>query len=52
MRRSINYSFCKLCLTEKLWNINFIIDENMLNKESELKSKCRHSNKDLLKECQ
>ena len=36
-------------LTEKLWIINFINDENMLNKKSELISKCRHLNKNLLR---
>ena len=40
---------CNLCLTEKLWIINCINDENCLNKKSELISKCRHLNKVLLK---
>ena len=34
-----NSLLCKLCLTEKLWVINFIHDENMLHKNSELISK-------------
>ena len=46
---SPNPLMCKLCLTEKLWIINFINDENMLNKKSELISKCRHLNKHLLR---
>ena len=39
----------KLCLTEKLWIINFINEGNMLNKRSEFKSKCRDLNKYLLR---
>ena len=39
-----------LCLTEKLWIINFIHDNNYLNKKSELINKCRHINKFLLKD--
>ena len=35
---SPNPLLCKLCLTEKLWIINFINNENMLNKKSELVS--------------
>ena len=30
---SPNPLLCKLCLTEKLWIINFINDENMLNQK-------------------
>ena len=44
---SPNPLFRKLYLTEKLWIINFVNDENMLNKKSELISKCRHINKHL-----
>ena len=44
-----NSTRCNLCLTEKLWIINSINDENCLNKKSELISKCRHLNKVLLK---
>ena len=44
-----NSLLCKLCLTEKLWIINFINDDNLLNKKSELISKCRHLNKHLLR---
>ena len=44
-----NPVLCKLCLTEKLWIINFINDEKMLNKKSELISNCRHLNKHLLR---
>ena len=36
MYGSPNPLLCKLCLTEKLWIINFINDRNMLNKRSEL----------------
>ena len=46
---SPNLLLCKLCLTEKLWIIKFINDENMLNKKSELVSKCRHLNKHFLR---
>ena len=35
-------NMCKLCLTEKLWIINSIDDENLLNKKSEFMNKCRH----------
>ena len=44
-----NSTRCNLCLTEKLWIINSINDENCLNKKLELISKCRHLNKVLLK---
>ena len=40
----------KLCLREKLWIINQINDNNILNKKSELIKKCRHLNKLLLKQ--
>ena len=43
-----NKSFCKLCLMEKLFIIKSLDDNNMLNKRSELISKCRHQNKTLL----
>ena len=46
---SPNPLLCKLCLTEKLWIINSINDGNMLNKKSELISKCRHLHKHLLR---
>ena len=42
-------NICILCLTEKLWIINFIHDNNYLNKKSELINKCRHFNKFLLR---
>ena len=35
-------NMCKLCLTEKLWLINSINDENLLNKKSEFFNKSRH----------
>ena len=40
---------CKLCLIEKVWIINHINDNNMLNKKSEFINKCRHLKKFLLK---
>ena len=46
---SPNPLLCKLCLTEKLSIINFINNGNMLNKRSELLSKCRHLKKHLLR---
>ena len=46
---SPNPLLCKLCLTEKLWIINFTNDENMFNKKSELIRKCLHLNKHLLR---
>ena len=46
---SPNPLLCKLCLTEKLSIINFINDGNMLNKRSELLSRCRHLKKHLLR---
>ena len=49
---SPNPVLCKLCLTEKLWIINFINEENMSNKKSELISNCRHLNKYLLRNVQ
>ena len=36
-------------LTEKPWIINFISNNNCLNKKSELINKCKHINKFLLK---
>ena len=38
-------NMCILCLTEKLWIINFIHENNYLNKKSELMNKCKHINK-------
>ena len=43
---------CVNCLTEKLWIINQINDNNILNKKSELINKCRNLNKFLLKHVQ
>ena len=45
----LKQNMCILCLTEKLWIINFIHVNNYLNKKSELINKCRHINKFLLK---
>ena len=39
---SPNPLLSKLCLTKKLWIINFINDGNMFNKRLELLSRCRH----------
>ena len=39
---------CQLCLTEKLWIIKFIDNNDLLNKKSELINKYRHLNKFLL----
>ena len=39
---------CLLCLHEKLEIINYPRPEELLNKRSELISKCRHANKFLL----
>ena len=41
-------NFCKLCLMEKLFIIKSLDNKDMLNKRSELISKCRHQNKKLL----
>ena len=43
-----NKSFCKLYIIEKLCIIKSLGDNNMLNKRSELISKCRQQNKTLL----
>ena len=40
---------CALCLQEKLHIIEFPDQKNLLNRRSELVSKCRHTNKYLLK---
>ena len=44
-----NNGRCNLCLYEKLFIINSIDDRRLLNKKSELISKCRHENKFLLR---
>ena len=44
----ISSSYCKLCLTEKFYIIESLDDKNLLNKKSELVSKCRHHDKLLL----
>ena len=43
----VSPNYCKLCLTEKFF-IESLDDCNLLNKRSELVSKCRHQNKLLL----
>ena len=40
---------CLLCLHEKIEIINYFRPEELLNKRSELISKCRHANKFLLR---
>ena len=40
---------CSLCLHEKLAIITFPYPDELLNKRSELVTKCRHENKFLLK---
>ena len=42
-------SFCKLCLTEKLFILNTLGDGNCLNEKIEFINKYRHQNKLLLK---
>ena len=44
----VSSNYCKLCLTEKFYIIESPDDKNLLNKKSELVSKCRHQNKLLL----
>ena len=43
------FNRCLLCLHEKLEIINYPRPEELLNKRSELISKCRHANKFLLR---
>ena len=48
-----NISMCKLCLTEKLWIINSINnDDNLINKKLELMHKCRDINMFILRNVQ
>ena len=42
-------SFCKLCLTEKLFILNALGDDKCHNKKTGFINKCRHQNKLLLK---
>ena len=44
-----NSAMCKLSLTEKLWTIKRINNNNILNKNYELINNKRHLNKLLLK---
>ena len=44
----VSPNYCKLCLTEKFFTIKSLDHCNLLNKRSELLSKCRHQNKLLL----
>ena len=41
-------NYCSLCLKEKYFIINFPHSDILLNKLSELISKCRHENKNML----
>ena len=43
--------YCKLCLPKKLYIIDFIDDNRLLNKRNEFISGCKHQNKLLLKNC-
>ena len=45
----VSSNYCKLRLTEKFYIIESLDDKNLLNKKSELVSKCRHQNKLLCK---
>ena len=45
------FSYCKLCLMEKLYINNSIGDERLLNEKSEFVSKCRQQKKLLIKKC-
>ena len=49
IRSKARSNYCKLCLSDKLIIINYLDDPNVLNKKSEFKSKCRHSNKFVIK---
>ena len=46
---SIKINHCKLCLLEKLYIIDFINDDRILNNKNEFISGCKHENKLLLK---
>ena len=41
-------NYCLLCLKKKYFIINYLHKEILLNKRSELISKCRHENKNML----
>ena len=43
--RSSRLIICPLCITGKLWIIDFLNKKDLLNKKSELINKCRHYNK-------
>ena len=47
-RYSNDIRYFKLCLTEKFFIIKSLDDRNLLNKRSELVSKCKHQSKLLL----
>ena len=40
-------NYCLLCLKEKFFFINYPYEDILLNKRSELISKCRHKNKNI-----
>ena len=42
------YIYCSLCLKEKYFIISYPHKDILLNKRSELISKCRHENKNML----
>ena len=41
-------NYCLLCLKEKYFIINYSHEDILLNKRSELISKCRHENENML----
>ena len=49
VRSATKIDCCKLCLTEKLFIIKSIDNDQLLNKKSELVNTCIHKNKLLLK---
>ena len=48
IKRKVSSNSCKLPLTVKFYIIESLHHKNLLNKKSELVSKCRHQNKILL----
>ena len=48
VKSKVSPNYCTLCLTEKAFFVEFLDDLNLLNKRSELVSKCMHQNKLLL----
>ena len=44
----VSSNYCKLCLREKFYIIESLDNKNLLNTKSELVSKCRHQNKEMI----